>query len=92
MGEVQAIEPDIETDCLIIGAGPAGASLACFLINYGMAGKTHQASPNQLTYLPGVRVLMISDAKGTSATPRAHLINMAGLGKQVRPKVHDHKS
>ena len=26
----------IETDLLIIGAGPAGASLACFLGNYGM--------------------------------------------------------
>jgi thioredoxin reductase len=38
MKEVQAMEPDIETDCLIVGAGPAGVSLACFLINYGMAG------------------------------------------------------
>ena len=25
----------VETDFLIIGAGPAGASLACFLISYG---------------------------------------------------------
>lgn len=25
----------IETDLLIVGAGPAGASLACFLASYG---------------------------------------------------------
>jgi len=25
----------VETDLLIIGAGPAGASLACFLAHYG---------------------------------------------------------
>ena len=25
----------IETDVLIVGAGPAGASLACFLTQYG---------------------------------------------------------
>jgi flavin-dependent dehydrogenase len=26
----------IETDLLIVGAGPAGASLACFLASYGI--------------------------------------------------------
>ncbi|KIW82495.1 hypothetical protein Z517_05522 [Fonsecaea pedrosoi CBS 271.37] len=58
---IPIVDADVETDCLIIGAGPAGASLACFLINYGL------------------RVMVISDAPGTTATPRAHLINMAGL-------------
>ncbi|EXJ63545.1 uncharacterized protein A1O5_11306 [Cladophialophora psammophila CBS 110553] len=33
MGEVT-----IQTDVLIIGAGPAGASLACFLVSYGIKG------------------------------------------------------
>ncbi|KAI0096144.1 FAD binding domain-containing protein [Nemania sp. FL0031] len=30
--------PRIETDVLIVGAGPAGASLACFLTQYGVTG------------------------------------------------------
>ncbi|KIW67551.1 hypothetical protein PV04_06795 [Phialophora macrospora] len=54
-------DDSVETDCLIVGAGPAGASLACFLVNYG------------------VKVMLISDAPGTTATPRAHLLNMAAL-------------
>ncbi|KIW31516.1 uncharacterized protein PV07_03161 [Cladophialophora immunda] len=58
---IPIVDTGVETDCLIVGAGPAGASLACFLINYGL------------------RVMVISDAPGTTATPRAHLINMAGL-------------
>jgi hypothetical protein len=28
--------PEISTEYLIIGTGPAGASLACFLASYGM--------------------------------------------------------
>lgn len=28
--------PDVETEFLIVGAGPAGASLACFLTSYGI--------------------------------------------------------
>ena len=26
----------VTTDCLVVGTGPAGASLACFLIAHGM--------------------------------------------------------
>ncbi|OAP54411.1 hypothetical protein AYL99_11512 [Fonsecaea erecta] len=58
---IPTVDANVETDCLIVGAGPAGASLACFLTNYG------------------IRVMVISDAPGTTATPRAHLVNMAGL-------------
>jgi len=29
------MESPVETDLLIIGAGPAGLSLACFLASYG---------------------------------------------------------
>ncbi|KAF2469919.1 uncharacterized protein BDR25DRAFT_370577 [Lindgomyces ingoldianus] len=35
----------IETDLLIIGAGPAGASLACFLASYGKNGLVISAAP-----------------------------------------------
>ncbi len=32
-----ADEEFVKTDLLIVGAGPAGASLACFLAAYGMS-------------------------------------------------------
>ena len=35
----------METDLLIIGAGPAGASLACFLARYGLKGFMISAAP-----------------------------------------------
>lgn len=35
----------IETPFLIIGAGPAGASLACFLASYGLKGIVVAAAP-----------------------------------------------
>jgi hypothetical protein len=76
-------EGDVETDCLIVGAGPAGASLACFLVNYGELNGPALAR-KRLTRVPleGVKVMLISDAPGTTATPRAHLLNMAGLGRR----------
>jgi 2-polyprenyl-6-methoxyphenol hydroxylase-like FAD-dependent oxidoreductase len=51
----------IDTPLLIVGAGPAGASLACFLSHppYSMKG------------------LLISAAPTTSQTPRAHITNPA---------------
>ncbi|ETN40576.1 uncharacterized protein HMPREF1541_04853 [Cyphellophora europaea CBS 101466] len=51
----------IDTPLLIVGAGPAGASLACFLSHppYSMTG------------------LLISNAPTTSQTPRAHITNPA---------------
>ncbi|KIX09723.1 uncharacterized protein Z518_00804 [Rhinocladiella mackenziei CBS 650.93] len=53
----------IETPLLIAGAGPAGASLACFLSYppYSMTG------------------IMISAAPSTSQTPRAHITNPAAF-------------
>ncbi|KAH8687562.1 FAD binding domain-containing protein [Tricladium varicosporioides] len=42
-----ASEPSpIETDLLIIGAGPAGASLACFLVQHGLKGVMLAATPS----------------------------------------------
>ena len=51
----------VDTPFLIVGAGPAGGSLACFLSHppYSMTG------------------LLISNAPGTSQTPRAHITNPA---------------
>ncbi|RMD43448.1 hypothetical protein DV735_g1598, partial [Chaetothyriales sp. CBS 134920] len=51
----------VETPFLIVGAGPAGASLACFLAHppYSLTG------------------LMISNQSSTSQTPRAHITNPA---------------
>jgi 2-polyprenyl-6-methoxyphenol hydroxylase-like FAD-dependent oxidoreductase len=51
----------IDTPLLIVGAGPAGASLACFFSHppYSMTG------------------LLISAASTTSQTPRAHITNPA---------------
>ncbi|KAF7125419.1 hypothetical protein CNMCM5793_001597 [Aspergillus hiratsukae] len=37
--------PDVETEFLIVGAGPAGASLACFLTSYGLKGIMVSAAP-----------------------------------------------
>ncbi|KAF9890646.1 hypothetical protein FE257_005777 [Aspergillus nanangensis] len=55
--------PVVETPALIIGAGPAGGSLACFLSHppYSIKG------------------LMISTAPATSQTPRAHIVNPAAM-------------
>lgn len=51
----------VETPLLIVGAGPAGASLACFLSHppYSLTG------------------ILISSAPTTSQTPRAHITNPA---------------
>ncbi|CAK4034850.1 2,4-dichlorophenol 6-monooxygenase [Lecanosticta acicola] len=55
---------EIDVDLLIIGAGPAGSSLAAFLANYGLENSTG---------------LIISAAPGTADTPRAHLTNLSTL-------------
>ena len=53
----------VETPLLIVGAGPAGGSLACFLSHppYSMTG------------------IMIAAAPTTSQTPRAHITNPAAF-------------
>ncbi|KAL5591188.1 hypothetical protein FOVSG1_010077 [Fusarium oxysporum f. sp. vasinfectum] len=35
----------VDTECLIVGCGPAGASLACFLTSYGLKGIMIGAAP-----------------------------------------------
>ncbi|KAK3078219.1 hypothetical protein LTS18_008130, partial [Coniosporium uncinatum] len=41
--------PLVETDLLIVGTGPAGASLACFLTIYGLKGMMIGAAPGCAT-------------------------------------------
>ncbi|KAI1123578.1 FAD binding domain-containing protein [Nemania abortiva] len=54
-------EDVLEVDYLIVGAGPAGASLGCFLGKYGLKG------------------LIISAARSSAHTPRAHIINQPAM-------------
>jgi len=35
----------VKTDLLIVGAGPAGAALACFLASHGTPAANHTARP-----------------------------------------------
>lgn len=61
----------IETDLLVVGAGPAGASLACFLARYGLDGIMISAAPgtantprahiNNLSALDALRDLGLQD-------------------------------
>ncbi|CAK7222028.1 hypothetical protein SBRCBS47491_004728 [Sporothrix bragantina] len=53
----------IDTPALIVGAGPAGASLASFLSSEPYA----------------IKGIMVSAAPTTSQTPRAHIVNAAAL-------------
>ncbi|KAK3319650.1 FAD binding domain-containing protein [Cercophora scortea] len=56
------MSPVASTDYLVVGAGPAGGSLASFL---GQNGET----------LLGLKGMLVSSASGTADTPRAHLVN-----------------
>lgn len=75
----------IKTDFLIIGAGPAGGTLGCFLGSHGKARNPLECwhPANQLLGLKGV---IISASPSTANTPRAHIINAAAFGKWV--KIH----
>jgi 2-polyprenyl-6-methoxyphenol hydroxylase-like FAD-dependent oxidoreductase len=75
MKSAPVTKPDLaNVDVLIIGAGPAGASLACFLAQYG----SYLRWSKSLT-LEGLSIMMISRAKFTAKTPRAHITNVAAL-------------
>lgn len=75
---------EVSTDYLIVGTGPAGASLACFLAQHG---KTKIVLNNNLSghytdnYLLGLTGLIVSQDPSNADTPRAHITNMAALGK-----------
>lgn len=78
-------EDIIETDLLIVGAGPAGASLACFLSAHGRRTEIERGRIMmrhvRLTSFQGKTGIMIASAPGCAETPRAHITNMAALGE-----------
>lgn len=77
----------VETDFLVIGAGPAGSSMGSFL---GQNGKTLWMHPSTYiwTYCStlGMKGIVISSAPGTADTPRAHLVNPFALGNIISPQ------
>lgn len=79
----------LETEFLVVGAGPAGAALACFLTSYGeylfsVENKVMVFEHLLTEYLKGFKGIMISAAPGTANTPRAHITNMAALGPSAK--------
>jgi heterodisulfide reductase subunit A-like polyferredoxin len=71
----------VETGILIVGAGPAGGSLASFLAQNGIQHGIDISKSPSLNEFTGLTALMISSAPGTSDTPRAHLVNPSTIGK-----------
>lgn len=83
------------TDVLIVGTGPAGASLACFLASYGewdllgtfkCSNARARCQKHPLMKL-GIRGIMISAAPTNADTPRAHITNMAAMGKLFTSRI-----
>lgn len=69
-------------DCLIVGTGPAGGALACFLAQNGKKYTQIRLVEMMMlsTNVVGIKGLMVSQDTGTADTPRAHITNMAALG------------
>ena len=72
----------VETEFLIVGAGPAGASLACFLTMYGKLTEFASQEPvlADKYYRLGLKGIIISNNPGTADSPRAHITNQATMG------------
>lgn len=87
MRQIVNMSEPVETELLIIGAGPAGISLACFLASYGLSNpfsvlKRSGQDPltDTLRNTVGLKGIMISNAHSTADTPRAHLLNAPAGG------------
>jgi len=70
---------DVVTDFLIVGAGPAGSALACFLGSYGQQTLLKKNVKFLLKDVTGLKGIVVAAATGTAETPRAHITNMAAL-------------
>jgi FAD binding domain len=76
----------IETEYLIVGAGPAGAALACFLGQNGMAQKYLKLEILFDNKYIGAKGIVISKTSGSADTPRAHLVNPFATGMVQTPQ------
>ena len=76
-------EVDYTTRVVIVGAGPAGASLAAFLGSYGDPSSSDK-SVSRTDISTGITGIIISQTTTTAQTPRAHLTNAPAMGPSFR--------
>lgn len=70
----------IHFDVLVVGAGPAGASAAAFLVQNGALCPSDRSKDRPSRAAPGItKVLVVNKAGSTADTPRAHITNAAAL-------------
>jgi 2-polyprenyl-6-methoxyphenol hydroxylase-like FAD-dependent oxidoreductase len=68
----------VESEFLIVGAGLAGGSMACFLAQQGnLTSRPGRVALLLMTL--GLSATMISSAPGTADTPRAHVMHSHGV-------------
>jgi Trk K+ transport system NAD-binding subunit len=73
------LRADFSTQCVIVGAGPAGGALASFLASNGES-KDCNIDWISLMASTGITGIVISKTSSTALTPRAHITNMAAMG------------
>ncbi|GIK05218.1 hypothetical protein Aspvir_009322 [Aspergillus viridinutans] len=73
------MHPQVQTDFLVVGDGPAGAALAAFLGQNGKHSQNATAGERVIISKIGLRGLVISQAPATADTPRAHTFNPFGF-------------
>jgi glycerol-3-phosphate dehydrogenase len=74
------LNADFSTHCVVIGSGPAGGALASFLAQNGTF-KIRNRIVMCLTAYKGITGIIISKTSHTARTPRAHITNIATMGK-----------
>jgi 2-polyprenyl-6-methoxyphenol hydroxylase-like FAD-dependent oxidoreductase len=67
----------VDTDLLVIGAGPAGACLACFIAHHGLLPRARCIF--QFLTAERLHSIMLASTLGTAGSPRARITNMAAL-------------
>lgn len=73
-------EQEVNVDFLVVGAGPAGASLAAFMAQNGTLSVLEREESQLLITILGLKGIVIARTTGTADTPRAHVFNPFALG------------